>query len=267
MKRLSFSAKVITFSLFKKILIFNWGMNNPSNFKFILDNYFCFRNRVVFCFFSFKFNPGEFLIREGFNIFEYFSFKNFYLVLFKNPGDFFIKLAVGENEMNQVYSIRENIYIQENGLNLKTGYNNYDFESFHFLVFKDGESVGTMRLIKIPDKDWSFQGLYFPPPNTFLHFSDLRNFLEISRFGFLKKHRGSRTDLLRLLYVAHLYADFQEYSGFCGIMRIQLFNYLERMGIVFYFIGQPFLCMNTWEMVPFASDVKTNIKIIKKLLN
>ncbi|PKM91406.1 hypothetical protein CVU82_02300 [Candidatus Falkowbacteria bacterium HGW-Falkowbacteria-1] len=207
------------------------------------------------------------MVEDGFDLVESKRIlKFFYLFYFVEPKDLVVKLAKDNDQMFQVYFLREEIYIEENGLNVKRGYNNYDSDSFHFLALENDVPIGVMRLIKIPDKDWNFQGLYNIPVGSYLSFLDLRNFLEISRFGFLKNHRGNRRYLLKLLHVAHLYARVNNYDNFCGIMRIELLNYLQRIGIKFNFIGEKFVCMDTWNMAPFASSVEENILIIEKNL-
>ncbi len=204
---------------------------------------------------------GEIFLDEGLKI-EYsgliYGDQDLLFVL-KKP-ELLIKIARTEDELKQVFRLRQIIFVEESGLPIKDDFDEYDSSAVHFLAIRNNVPIGVMRLILLPTGPWSFRGLYKLPKLSFVF--DSEKTLEISRFGFLKEGRR-RNDFILLLGAAMSYAESCQFKYLCGTMRIELMKALRMIGINFDFVSEVFTYYDKWEIVAFIGSIRQNMKFIE----
>jgi N-acyl amino acid synthase of PEP-CTERM/exosortase system len=185
-----------------------------------------------------------------------------------NKGEFIFKRSDNEEELDQIYRLRYKVYVEEWGFERSEDHpkgiekDEFDEHAIHFLAKRDGQIIGTIRIIRNSEKGFPLER------HCTLH-TDLsslgRNAIgEISRLAVSKEYRRRAED--KYLYgistipddersmtilerrsrqeiVLGLYKCMYQESKttglthWCVAMARGLYVLLKRMGIVFTPIG------------------------------
>ncbi len=165
-----------------------------------------------------------------------------------------IKVAESEEEVRAALKLRYEVFIEEIGLKSPDEFsepeekNGYDREAAHIIAIYNGETVATLRLIKV-DAQNAFQGA-FKLPFEF----DFGKTLEISRLAVKKNQRKRRDFFPQIVKFAHYYARERGYDFLCGAMRKELMDFFNKKKWEFRFQSAPFFYQK-YQTVAFISPI------------
>ncbi len=140
------------------------------------------------------------------------------------------KEAKSIEDLDLVYRLRYDVYLSEGYItsNDKRRFqDSYDDSSVNFLVYKEGNPIGTFRLILNSERGFWTEAIFnFVRPDF-----PRESMAEISRLGVLKEYRGTKLIMAGLMKTVYQYAKRNGIAGIYFNVPAKLAGYIKSFGV------------------------------------